>query len=515
MKTARKSLFRNIVVRFSILTFLLMIIISGVWAFFTRNLLLQAGIPAGKALSQLLPVVIFILVFIFVILIISILLGIIFIEGFRAGYLELTGKISALKNAAFGTRIPVNSADELGVLAGDVNLEIEKLENEITKDLKTAADEHLQLVEEQSKTGFEQKKIYEEKIKLEYVLTRIKDGVILLSKSRKVVIMNKAAEELTGFRQMEAVGKPVHNIIKFFEEDREILPDEYSPGASLSPASPHVESSATKEEIYQKKHVKIETQQATEKYVDLVCMKLTLIQTQDLGYMIIMHDLSARLEIEKKRTELLSAFAKELKLPSDLISKNLNTESLNLVSAQAGLGYLSIIMENLLTIGAIEAGSLQVDLEQNDLAVIIKNAIAVLQPVALEKQISLLADIKEDMSASVSCDQSRMYQIVLNLLLNAIWFTGPGGSINISLSQSESEYIIQIQDTGIGIKTESMSELFNKFSVAENDRGVETGIGLGLYVCKKLIELQSGKVWLDSVEGRGTVANVSLPKAAI
>lgn len=507
-------LVKRLTVRFSILVFLLLLIISGVWLFFLRDLLLQVGVPESKVLSSLLSVGSFVFVIILILLVITILMEFIFSDGFKTGFLGLRKQISGLKNAPNGSRVAITGDAEISNLASEVNQEIEKLESEITRDLKSAADEHLQLVEEQSKVGFEQKKIYEEKIKLEYVLTRIKDGVILLSKSKKVVLMNKAAEELTGYKQSEAGGKPVNNIIKFFEEDRpasangsgearEILPDEYAPGT---------QTTAAKDEVYQKKHVKIETQQATEKFVDLVCMRLTLIITQDLGYMIILHDLSARLEIEKKRTDLLASFAKELKQPLNLISNNLNSDSLNVVSAQAGIAHLSCIWENLITVSNIENNTIEISLEQVDFAEVMRNAVIMVQPIALERQVLLETQEKQDFPTVVNCDKSRIYQVVLNLLLNAIYFTGQGGTINLSLSQADNEIILQIQDTGIGIKTEFLQDLFQKFAVMENDKGIETGIGLGLYVCKKLIELQNGKVWLDSVEGRGTVANVSLPK---
>ena len=102
--------------------------------------------------------------------------------------------------------------------------------------------------------------------------------------------------------------------------------------------------------------------------------------------------------------------------------------------------------------------------------------------------------------------------MILNLLLNAVYFTLPGGTITVSIAQAQDDTILQIQDTGIGIPTEAMKDLFTKFFVIPNDKGLTTGIGLGLYICRQLVELQGGKIWLDSVEGRGTVVSVSLQK---
>lgn len=491
---------KKLTVRISVLILLLMLIVSGVWAYFLRDLLLQAGFPQAKIYSSILSVGIFIFILILDFWVVAILLELIFSEGIKSGFLEFIRQVAGLKDAPMGSHVDLNEEDELGDLAKQVNEVIDKLENEINKDLKTAAEEHMHFVEEQSKVGFESKKIYEEKEKLQYVLTRIKDGVILLSKNRKVVLMNAAAEELTGFKVYEASGKPVNTVLRFFEEDREIKPDEYAPVT---------QTAAAKDEVYQKKHLKIESQQATEKYVDLVCMKLTLIQTQDLGYMIIMHDLTARLEIEKKRTELLKAFANDLKGPLNIISNNLQNDP---GSVQSGTAYLSLIFENLMAAGAIEDGSIYVNMGQVDLAESVQNVVMMVQPIATGRQIALQFAGPKDFSAVVNGDQSRIFQIVLNLLLNAIYFTGSGGSVSISFSSPEDDVVLEIQDTGIGIPTEAMEGLFQKFGVVQNDKGIETGIGLGLYVSKKLIDLQNGKIWLDSVEGRGTVASISLQK---
>lgn len=492
MKSARKSLFRQIIIRFSILTFVLLIIISGIWLFFFRDLLLHAGVPDAKVASSLFLVGRFVIILIIVIIVIFILLGLIFINGFKTSLFELLKQITGLKDAPFGSRVNAYSNNELDDLTSNVNLVIEKLENEIKNDLTTAANEHLHLVEEQSRTGFEQKKIYEEKQKLEYVLSRIKDGVILLTRNRNIVLLNKAAEELLGYKQYEAGGKMISRLIKFYDDDnREIMPDEYAPAARLG---------EMKEESFLKKHIRVESEQATAKYIDLICLKLTLIQTQDLGYLIVMHDLSARLEIEKKRTDLLSSFARELKQPLD------NSDG----STQQA--HISVLLENLMTAVDIESNAVTIARDPVDLAILTGNAITALQGLAGARQVSMQLSVPENFSAIVNGDQLRLNQVILNLLLNAINFTPPGGSINLALSQAENEIVLEIQDTGIGIPTEAIKDLFTKFFTVPNEKGIATGIGLGLYISKKLIELHEGKIWLDSVEGRGTIASISLTK---
>lgn len=472
--------------------------------FFLRDILLQAGITQGQVFSSLFAVGRFVYVLILVILVIAILLGLIFINGFKSNLIDLIKQITGLKNAPFGSRIKSSAKDELADLSLEMNNVIDNLEKEIKKDMAQAADEHLHLVEEQSHTGFEQKKIYEEKQKLEYVLSRIKDGVILLSKSRNVVLMNKAAEDLIGYKQYEASGKMISKLLKYYDADREIMPDEYAPVNRMS---------VSKDEAFVKQHVRFESEQATSKYVDLVCIRLTLIQTQDLGYMIVMHDLSARLEIEKKRTDLLSSFARELKLPLNLFSNLPQDNQMNSGRVMGAVAHLSALQENLLTAADIENSALNITKEPVDLIQLTNSAIAAVQGLAVDKQISIQF-AAPDFSAVVSGDSTKLSQVVLNLLFNAITFTLPGGSVSISLEQADNEIILQIQDIGIGIPTDAMKDLFTKFFIVPNEKGLETGIGLGLYISRKLIELHGGKIWLDSVEGRGTIANISLAKTS-
>lgn len=515
MKSARRSTFGSLVVRFSVLIFCLLVILSGVWVFLLRDQLLQAGIPEAEVLSRLFEVSRFILVLILVLLFAAVLFGFLFTSTIQQRLRELIKQLSELKSAPFTSRIEFSTNSEFADVAECMNQVVDRFEREITEALFKATEEEKHFKEEQGLLEAEQKEIYEEKEKLEYVLSRITDGVILLNRHREVVLVNKAAEEIVGFSRSEASEKTLGEIIKFYEENQEISIDEYAPG---------MQTSTLQNDAFLKKRVRLESSHTTPKLVDLICVRLTLIHTQDLGYMVVLHDLTEELTIEKKRDGLLSAFASELRQPMSLISNYftlfnkqhsgiLQDNNMYLGRVQSGITHLSLIMENLLTAGIIENGTVTITPVSVDLLVLVKNLIAVFHPLTLERQISLQVEEPKDFSAVVRGDEHRIYQIVLNLFLNAIYYTPTGGNVSVSMSQSEKEIILRIQDTGIGIPTGEMKSIFTKFYVASNAKSLDSGVGLGLYVSKRLVELQNGKIWLDSVEGRGTVASVSLPKA--
>lgn len=484
---------KKLVVRYSILVLCLLLAVSGLWAFFWREQLLASAdlqVSGGEALSPLFEVGRFIFVIILVLVVLTVLLGFLFTDGIFRSLRELVKQLIELKSAPFTSRLDLPKNNEFTEVAIAANQVIERLEHEIAEALFRVAAGERHFKEEQSLLEAEQKRIYEEKEKLDYVLGRITDGVILLNRNRSVVLLNKAAEEIVGSSQSEAINKNIGEIVRFYEDQREILTDEY-----------------ISDNAFVKKRVRLTSSHTTEKLVDLNCVRLTLIHTQDLGYMIVLHDLTEELGIEKKQIGLLSSFAQELRQPLSLISNYFSQgQDGNLERARSGVGHLSLILENLLTTSAIENKTITITSGQVDLISIIKDLIIVINPLVLERQISLQYEEPRDINPVVIGDQQRIYQIVLNLLLNAIYHTQAGGGVSVSLSQSGNEIILRIQDTGVGIATEELKNLFNKFYAEAG------GIGLGLYVCKKLTELQDGKIWLDSVEGRGTVVSVSLPK---
>lgn len=484
---------KNLVIRFSILVFILLLVVSGIWLFLLRTILVQLGVPESNILLTLFIIGRFVFVLIIALSIIAFLVGFIFIEKFKINLLSL---IKQLKGFTFGSRILINSRDELADLNEELNKVLAGLEKEISSDLLRITEEEKLFKNEQNLLAAEQKKIYDEQEKLEYVMSRITDGVILLTRNRNVVLFNKASEELTGFAQSDVQNRQLSQFIKFHDDTHEILIDEYAPV---------VQTRALRDEAFLKKGVRLESARTTPKLVDLICVKLTLIHTQDLGYMLVLHDLTEQIEAEKKKTGLLSSFASALNHPINLISKQ---NTLN-----SGVAHLSLLMENLLTVKAIEDRTIVVAAVSVDLVEIVNNCIALVQPIAFDRQISLSFNSQNNQNILVLGDQSRLSQVILNLLMNAVYFTPPGGNIVVSISQADEDIILQIQDSGIGIPTEAMKDLFTKFFVVPNDKGLETGTGLGLYISRELIELQKGKIWLDSVVGRGTVASISLQKA--
>jgi len=133
------------------------------------------------------------------------------------------------------------------------------------------------------------------------------------------------------------------------------------------------------------------------------------------------------------------------------------------------------------------------------------------QPQAQEKQ--LLLTYSQGKIPLVKADPARVHQILSNLISNAIKYTEKG-SVEITVETKGKEIICEVKDTGVGVSPAAQKRLFEKFyRVKTPQTQLVTGTGLGLWITKRLVEMNAGKIWLESAEGKGTSFYFSLPKA--
>lgn len=173
------------------------------------------------------------------------------------------------------------------------------------------------------------------------------------------------------------------------------------------------------------------------------------------------------------------------------------------------------LIEDLLDISRIVSGKLNLDLRPSNLAPIIKAATEAMRPTAEAKDISLIASLVSG-DRPVMIDTDRIQQVIGNLLSNAVKFTPRGGRIEVQLEQSDSEAMISVSDTGIGIRRDFLPHVFERFRQADgSSTRKHGGLGLGLAIVRRLVELHGGSVSVESPgEGRGTTFMVKMPLAA-
>jgi signal transduction histidine kinase len=177
---------------------------------------------------------------------------------------------------------------------------------------------------------------------------------------------------------------------------------------------------------------------------------------------------------------------------------------------QNGLRLLKLI-NNLLDLTKIYTGKMERFYSLTDLGVFMKGVIASVAPLAEKKQVCLSFNAGRN-PIVLYFDRDKIEKVLLNLIFNAIKFTEPGGRIDLSCEEREGRVLVKVSDTGIGIAEENLPKLFNRFTQidASASRRHE-GTGIGLALCKELIDLHRGKIWAESEVGKGTVLSFTLP----
>ena len=166
------------------------------------------------------------------------------------------------------------------------------------------------------------------------------------------------------------------------------------------------------------------------------------------------------------------------------------------------------LIRDLLDFNSFEDGQLRVAAECLDIRPLIQGAIDAFHGAAVAKGVSLEADLPDD-PVVAKHDPHRMLQVISNLLHNAIKFTREGGSIRISAALAGTSAVVTVADTGVGIPDGELTAIFERFR--QLDRSDRTGLGLGLYISRWIVEAHGGRIWAESQVGVGTTFHVSLP----
>jgi signal transduction histidine kinase len=173
--------------------------------------------------------------------------------------------------------------------------------------------------------------------------------------------------------------------------------------------------------------------------------------------------------------------------------------------------HLRRMIENLLDISRIEAGKIEILPEKLDLTDEIQRCLEIAKPLANDKKIGF--ETKLDTNLIVNADRDCLQEVLNNLVNNALKYSPQESVIKIEVKKGKDNHkIISVFDQGPGIPKNQQAAIFEKFQRIRTEKSIrEKGLGLGLYIVKKLVELQGGQIWVESEEGKGSVFSFSLP----
>ncbi|HYD93853.1 MAG TPA: ATP-binding protein [Noviherbaspirillum sp.] len=168
------------------------------------------------------------------------------------------------------------------------------------------------------------------------------------------------------------------------------------------------------------------------------------------------------------------------------------------------------LIANILDVAKIEAGTLDVDLKPEHAEDLIREVVNVSAPVANEKGVQLAA-APANAPCQVLCARHRIFQVLNNLVGNALKFTPPGGKVNVAVHAQQSEIVFSVADTGEGIPPQHIEKIFERYWQADDTR--RQGTGLGLWIAKGIVERHGGRMWATSRPGAGSTFYFTLPQA--
>ena len=214
----------------------------------------------------------------------------------------------------------------------------------------------------------------------------------------------------------------------------------------------------------------------------------------------------------------LTAAREFVSIVIDGLAGELNPTQLDYLGiAKKSCTELAVYINDLLDATRLDTGKLHIELKAVSLATIIRRAMAVMEPVAARKKISLSKELDNQLT-DVMVDESRIMQILTNLLNNALKFTFEGGAITVKLRQypKSSECVqICVTDNGCGIPKDQIANLFHRFyQIKKHDAVPEKGVGLGLYLCRELVLMHGGSISVESTLGKGSTFSFTIPKQA-
>lgn len=352
----------------------------------------------------------------------------------------------------------------------------------------------------------DQSKAYQEEKQLDdAIIGSMAESLVVVNKDGQIMLFNPETEKLTGYSSSEVEYRLYRKILAFTDKDGKEIPK--NPITESLKTGEPVKISV-KDGYFLKDH---------EKNLIPVSVSVAPILSDKeniQGVAATIQDISTEKELNKVKDEFVYVVAHELGNPIfaldgylGIIQERLEKgpkETKNMIdSARAINQQLSGLVNDLLEVVRNEQGTLKFDLVPVDLDMTIKNVLQNAQFKAKDKKIELA--YKESRIPKIKGDPQKIKEVITNLVDNAIKYTPEGGKIEVWHEHHDHEVTTHIKDNGFGISKTDQEKLFEKFYRIKTEKTASiSGTGLGLFICKQIIEKCGGTIWVDSEEGKGS-----------
>ena len=244
--------------------------------------------------------------------------------------------------------------------------------------------------------------------------------------------------------------------------------------------------------------------------------------TEANGAVVVLHDITDLRKLERVRRDFVANVSHEFRTPLTAIqgfSETLLGGAMN--DPQNRDRFLGIILEHarrlarltddLLMLSKMDADRLELEIRRLPVEQLVAGCVETAQPRATEKDLRLSVDLAKNLP-EIAGDRRRLTEVLQNLVDNAIQYTPSGGQILVSAEARDSEVVVTVSDTGIGIPQADQPRIFERFYRVDVARSREVGgTGLGLSIAKHLMEAHGGRLWVESEVGQGSQFHFSVP----
>ncbi len=343
-----------------------------------------------------------------------------------------------------------------------------------------------------------------EKTRMNTIINSITDGVLVVNREGETVLFNPAALKYLELNEI----KIEENIIDKLHPKIASIINKFLLG---------------KEQTAKSFSVQIELKPNREFFVEATASSVAHPNGSLAGVAVVLKDITELKKIEFLKSQFVSMVSHELKAPIAAVYgylKLLNDDSIEiqqdkkkkfLERSQVRLDGLLKMVNDLLDISRLEIDTVQREIKDINVEEIIEGIIELFNFEIKTKNISV--EIKHnDKQQTLKADREEINQVITNLISNSIKYNKRDGKININLNSSDSYLIVEIEDTGIGLKPDEREKLFHEFFRAKNELTKDiSGTGLGLTIVKRIVDSYSGKIEVESEFNKGTKIKVYLP----
>ncbi len=351
----------------------------------------------------------------------------------------------------------------------------------------------------------------------EAIISSVGDGLIIINKTGKILLMNPAAGRMLKWNPNEVKERDLIETIPAADKNGEIIPREKRPLLTVLTTGQSFTNHAANYYIRSDKT----------KFPAAITTSPIILNAEIIGAIITFRDITREKEIDRMKTEFISLASHQLRTPLSAMRwflemllagdagklndeqskflKNINDSTLRMIA----------LVNDLLNISRIESGRIIIEPKPTNLGQLLDEVLREVKLKYEAKRQKVIVSVHPKLP-NINIDPDLIRAVYVNLINNTIKYTPEGGEITIIISVKDGNVISQISDEGYGIPQKELNRVFQKFYRGSNivKKNLD-GTGLGLYLVKSIIESSNGKIWFKSKEGIGTTFWFSLPLSGV